>query len=392
MSETWLDELNERLGPLRPAAAEFLRWRGLENLQPGSEGARRLADELDAFAHDLSAPDDADDRFLEGAGALLGALLVASITDARHAPHAERHGLSLGPYGYFDPFAAIDAALDADDPRAALAEAIRRAEAEARGEGPHARAVRSFDELLSLKRPDLALLRHRGTSVHLGDGIEVELAEAMHAGADDDADLEVAICRLIDLLPGGDEADAANDWSYARRKLLPRLVGAPFLRELDARGGAPLYRAPLVGNVHVCLVLADRDRARFVRDDERDCWGVTDLELEAAYLARLAERSRSARFDAVETDEGVMVVARSGDALDSARLLLPGLHGVLCRELSPPLWVSVPHRDTLLAVGGVDASMRDALTERTRLEHARAPHGISAQVFELGRRGPRLPG
>jgi len=84
-----------------------------------------------------------------------------------------------------------------------------------------------------------------------------------------------------------------------------------------------------------------------------------------------------------------MVVARSGDALDSARLVLPGLHGVLATELDPPFAVAVPHRDLLLAVSGADPEMLEALARRVADEYARAPHRISPQILELGRRGPR---
>ncbi|NOY91419.1 MAG: hypothetical protein GXP55_09425 [Deltaproteobacteria bacterium] len=390
----WLERSTSRLGPFADAARAFSAWRHPAGFPPGPEGVRALVRELDAFVHDLDAPEEDEDRFLEGAGALLAALLIAHLPESRHVEREGRHALRLGRWGFFDPFMAIDAALDAESPAESLARALRRAEAEARGEGSMAQALGLFEELLECIRPDLTLIDAFAASLRLGDNIELDISSAMAAASGDEGDLESALSRLIGLIPGGEDAQNAFEWPHARPRLLPRIVSADFLEELDsARPDAPperrLYRRPLAGDLRLALVLAYPDRARFVRLEELECWGVPEVEVEGAYLAHLARLSRDARFDAVESPEGVMIVARSGDALDSARIVLPGLYGVLAAELTPPFAVAVPHRDSLLAVSGADPEMWRMLARRAREEHARAPHGISPNIFELSRRGPR---
>ena len=390
----WLSKIEPRLGPFAEATRAFAAWRRPAGFDVGADGVRTLLRELDAFVYDADGPETDEERFIEGAGSLLAALLVAHLPPGRHIEREGRHALRLGRWGFFDPFAAIDAALDADSPRLCLARELQRAEAEAHGDGPFCRSVDLFEELLGRKRPDLTLLEAFASHLRLGEEIEVELSDAMRASEGDDGDLELALSRLIGLIPGGDQADDGFEWEHARPRLLPRIVSHAFLAELDgARPGAAserrLYRRNLAGELYVALVLAYPDRARFVREEEVDCWGVPELEVEGAYLAHLARRSASARFDALDTPHGVMVVARSGDALDSARLVLPGLHGVLATELDPPFAVAVPHRDLLLAVSGTDPEMLEALARRVADEYARAPHRISPQILELGRRGPR---
>jgi hypothetical protein len=86
--------------------------------------------------HVRGADVDADDErlFVELSGAYLGVLLCDALEHARHTVRGGRHGLQLGQHGFFDPFAAVERALSAEDVRGCLAEHVARAEAEASGD------------------------------------------------------------------------------------------------------------------------------------------------------------------------------------------------------------------------------------------------------------------
>lgn len=395
----WLEALAPRGGPLLPAAREFILWKCGGTVAKGPEGIAHLARVVDDFAHDPEAPSEDDARFLDGAGALLAHLLIEHLGGPGHRQrqNEERepeHRVALGRRGFFDPFGAIDAALDADDPRAELRARVAEAEAEAQGRGPYARVVTAFEEVLATRRPELLIVEHFGYELSLGDGIDVDLGRAAAATDDQDEDAVVLACaKLVAMLPGSDdEATGLTSWEEAERRLLPRLVARSFVDELHQHERGRLWYRDVGPDVVMTLLLSYPGRSRYVRADEVDCWAVPDATLEETWLTRLAARSEQARFARVDTQEGAMVIARTGDGLDSARLVLPTLWGVLVEELPPPILAAVPHRDALLAVSASEPAMVAALRARAEDDFRKAPHGISPGLFEVGTRGPRVYG
>ncbi len=383
----WIRALGERCGPLVPASVGFLEARRALDFPRGADGLAGLAAIVDAWL-DTDADEEADRRFVEGAGALLGLLLVDHTGEGAYAARGEGHRVRLGRHGFFDPFGALEATLDADDPRATLAAAVRAAEAEARGEGPTSRVLVALERALGQRRPDLSIMDCYEAHVTLEGGIELDVGRVVAATRDQGtAAVERAVDKLLTLLPGGGAATELT-WDEARLRLLPRLAGDTFLARLDERAGeAVLFRDKVAHDVHVALLLDHGDRARYVREAELSAWGVTGAEARAVAVHNLAGRSNRARFARIDTEAGAMVVARSGDGLDAARLLLPGLHDVLAAELGSPSLATVPHRDTLLACAADAPAMRDALLARTRDDAARAPHRISDRLFLVGRTG-----
>lgn len=332
-----------------------------------------LAETLDDFAHDTGAPDDADARFLEGAGAYLGLLLVDHLGGACSSKDRQHH-VHVGPGpapGTFDPFAAIDQALDADDPHEALIDALKEAEAEARGEGPASRCVVAFRQALAEAQPERAIEERHGLDLLLDDGTEIDLERLRAAGDPLDA-----ARRLVSLLPGS--RARRLDWTEARGRLFPRLVGEAFVEGLGDRGDA-LQLRPLVGAVHVALQLRYPGRSRFVRRDEVDHWLDGGHDPAAAALDNLREAAAS--LDVRSVDEHLFALT-TGDALDAARLLLPKLADELEERLGRPFLAAVPHRDVLLLARDDFAAER-ALSRHARELHDRAPHPIAAHLVQV---------
>jgi hypothetical protein len=370
----WLRSLGDRGGPLIAAAQSFLEThRGAPaKITPDGDGARALADAIDAWAERDDAGDREDEAFVEGAGALFAALILASI-GGRHCARGGAHRIALGD-GFFDPFAAIDAALDDENgARRSLAASIARARAEANGSGGIGRAHRIFREILSRQRPELAIESSFDGSLALSGGIEIDLRRVIAAtdGASDDS-TERAIEKLIAMLPGG-----TVDHSDSQENLLPRLVAPDFGGDL----GVPLAIRPILGGaLGLALVIAYQDRARYVRQDEPAKWGIDHQQAIERAVQNLAARSERARLLRVDTDDGPLLLMRTGDGLDAARLLLPALHEVLADQLGTPLLVAVPHRDALWAAA---KPARAELARRAKDDAARAPHRISDALFSL---------
>ncbi len=372
----WIDALGDRAGSLAAPARRFAERRMLP-LPQGTAAIEAIADAVDRLAHDPAASDEEDHALVQEAGALLGLVLVEHF-GGRHAQRDDDHRVLLGPYGSFDPFAAIDAALDAVEPSEKLRERIRRAEAEGQGTGPIAQVLRAFEAALIDRGLPYGIVDRFDLEVSLDGGIEIDLRRVAEATDDlDDAAVRAAADRIVGLLPGAG-GGALTAWSEARDRVLPRLVGRPLLERLGARA-ADLYLRAIGHDVRVALQLRYEGRSRYARRDEVTRWRDEGGLPYARALERLAQLSTSARFACVEGDEGRWIVGRTGDGLDSARLLLPTLHPVLARELPEPIYAAAPHRDTLLA-----SSDPKLLRRRAQDAFARAPHPISDALFLVG--------
>ena len=280
--------------------------------------------------------------------------------------------------------AAIDRALEGPDARSVLAEEVRRAEAEAAGAAGVGRLMRLLEERLGSDR----VARAFGPEVILDDGVELDLGRVLRATEDESEAAAVqAMDKLVSMLPGRGGAGLA--WEEIEARLVPRLVAPGFVARLGAEGrGALAARALFGGALEVTLVLAYDDRARYLRDDELDAARCSLDDALALAARNLAARSEGARFARVDTGDGPIVVARSGDGLDGARLLLPTLHDVLSTELGSPFLAAVPHRDALWASADSPA-LAEALRARVAEDAARAPHAISAALFRVDARGVR---
>lgn len=367
-------------GALLVAAERFLAREGIAIVPRGAEGLAWLARRIDAFAEreDVSAQDEGS--FVEGAGAVLALLLLAHVGEGSHATRDGVHRVRLGARGFFDPFAAIESAIESDSARRALIEHVARAEREARGEEGVGLAASVFERVLAERRPDLEVVARFDRRLWLDGEIEIDLGRAIDA-SDGAAALERSIEKLIAMLPGGAGAAIARDEAIAR--LLPRLVAPAMLRE----AGPGLFARPTANDVAVALVLAYDGRSRFVRARELEGWSLRADDALGLAIANLAARSATARFARLDTEAGPMIVARTGDGLDSARLLLPTLPDVLAPELGDPFLAAVPHRDALIACAQGSAPLRAALAARAREDALRAPHRITDALFRVAQSG-----
>ena len=379
MGADWLDTLDGVGGRLVPAARVFV-----DSEQPplpgaGTAGIRWLAEQLEDFV-DRDTDDAEDDRFVEGAGALLGLLLIQHLGGQTR----ERDGcnrVQLGRFGWFDPFTAIQDALDAEDPRLRLSEHLSVAEREAAANGPISRVVRAFANALGEERPDLDITAQFELMVDLSNGAAVDLARLERvARSEDEAATHEAARRIISMLPDANEQEV-TPWHEAASRLLPRLVSQKFLDSLPKEQS--LYTESIGADVHLALQLRYGGRAKYVRCEEVDAWALERVGARHQALENLASRSRKLRLEAVS--DGILRV-RLGDGLDAARLLLPDLAGRLA-GLSDEAWVAAaPHRDVLLL--GHGNAVRE-LAARADDAVLRAPHPISASLFAVTAHGPR---
>lgn len=379
MGADWLDALESVGGRLVPAARVFVDSEPPPAPGVGVSGIRWLAAQLEDFV-DRDTDDAEDDRFVEGAGSLLGLLLIHHLGgQARERDGC--HRVQLGRFGWFDPFGAIQDSLDAEDPRSRLSEYLSVAEREAAEQGPVSRVVRAFANTLEQERPDLDIESLFELTVDLNNGASVDLSrlERVARGEDEDA-MKEAARRIVSMLPGAD-TQQATPWHEAAPRLLPRLVSRRFLDSLPREQS--LYSEDVCDDVHLALQLRYGERARYVRPSEVDGWALERTAVRQQAIENLSSKSRKLRLERLS--DGVLRV-RQGDGLDGVRLLLPDLSARL-RRLVDTQWVATaPHRDVLLL--GYGEAVHE-LAKRAEDAVLRAPHPISASMFAVTPHGPR---
>ncbi|MDB4991138.1 MAG: hypothetical protein JWN04_6316 [Myxococcaceae bacterium] len=387
----WLsDELRTKAGALAPAAERFLvDWLGAAagSFAGGPRGLGVLCKYMERWLERDDVDEEGERRFVEGAGALLGLLLIDHVGDAAHAARGAVHRLRLGKHGFFDPFSAMDQALDADDVRAELTRQVALAEAEAASVGPLSRVVCALLEGIARERPDLYFADQFDLTLSLhtdahGEKLEVDLRRAVESTRDQGMDAVQRVAgRLLSMLPGG--STVGSDFAEVKKRLLPRLARNDALGELDGHGQGGLFRAPLTQELVVALLVEYDGRARYVKQRELDGWGLTPREGLEVALENLAARSGQARIACSETEHGSLWVARTGDGRDSARVLLKGLYAQLSSRLGERVYVSMPHRDTFFACAGDSPALLQELAKKTAHDAERAPHRLSARLFQL---------
>lgn len=360
----WIERLRAegRAGPLAEAARN---WLALLGGAPGSgpRGLSWLAREIDGF--DSGVQEEC--ALIEGAGALLALFLIHHLRGAHHVADADVHRVKLGEFGFFDPFAPIQRALESGTAKTILIEAIREAEVEHEGRGPYALAMRAFAAELERQRPGLEVRRQFVARVWLDGEIEVDLTPALGLAGDASA-LQSAIRRLVAMVPGG-TADVL-DCEEARASLLPRIIDpAPFSEHSGVLAGVD-WEAGL----RIAFLVTFPGRSRFVRANELQRWDLAPRAALEAAITNLQARSEQVRL----LGPGPVWTVRAGDGHDSARILIPELRSRLGQRLGEPFWIGIPHRDALYCARQQD---REALLGRVRDEAERAPHRIAMALF-----------
>lgn len=351
----------------------------------GVAALREIGDAIDAFTFRESATDEEERRFIEQTGAWLALVLIDHVGDGAFVNENGVFRARLRTRAFFDPFAVIDACLDADAPKRFLAEVVGKLEAEANDEGPMSRVLFAFEDTLAKIRPELSVAHRFETTVRLEDGTEIDLRRAIEATRDQGPSAaRQAAEKLVHMLPGGQSAEGIP-WSEACTRILPRMVPLDFSPSTAANTSA-LELVPFLGCMQRAFVLQYEGKARYVRKDDLTRWEVDARGATTAAIQNLAARSSKARFARFESGAGVRVIAKSGDGLDSARLLLPALYDVLSKELGEHIWVAVPHRDTLHACAAAPGN-RAPFAREVEDTAQRAPHRISATILSLTQNG-----
>jgi len=383
----WMEAQRHRAGPLLAAADDLQRWLGPNPFPEGRDGIRRLGELVDAFVFDEKYADASDDRFVEGAGAMLALLLLSHVGVGGHRERGTAHAIAIGSYGFFDPFAAIDASLEAPRPSAELARRIAEAEAEAAGEGPFARVHAALDESLARSRTGRVARDRFELHATLDDGTELELAR-FAPFANDAKALAASLDKLVSWLESGPTEARPVDWAEVEARVVPRLVSRRFADELRTTRSISIAFAPVAHDLGASLVLAYDGRLRFLRHDEEASIAASGRDARATAMRRLDDSTNAMRWRAETLGGCPCAIGTRGDGLAATSILAQPVRESLAVKLGHGYVIGVPHRDRLVATH--DADDFCALAAHVADEFHRAPHGVSPHLFRVTAEGLEL--
>ncbi len=389
----WITSLRPECGPfVDPARAFVDRWIG--DCPDGADGVRRLSEVVRRYLSDETNEND-DARFVDEAGAFLALLLVRHVGSGAHVREGDKHWIRLGARGVFDPFGAMSAVLDSPAPLKVLRDAIAHAEAEARDAGPTSRVMLAIEREVERERSDLRVSARGAQSVVFeshatyGDDrgtLEVDLRQAIERTSQLDlGEVEREARSLVSLFPGAAIPDSEETNAFARMRstIFPRIVAGDFESKLP--DGTPRIlsirsrRLAFFGDLRVTFQARTESRARYLSEREltHALEGASISEVVDAALDNLAKTRANARLESF--GEHQVLIFRSADSLDAARVLLPGLPEVAREVFAGPWLVALPHRD-ILAVAPYHPELVLPFEAYAQDLFERAPHGISPHI------------
>ncbi|MCX7808902.1 MAG: hypothetical protein N2515_09850, partial [Deltaproteobacteria bacterium] len=259
----------------------------LSAIPRGAQALAWLSEKIDAFGgQEQSAQEEVE--FIDGSAAFLAAVLVDHMEKAQHVEHEGKHRLLLGNKGFFNPFQAIEAALDAPSARPVLVEQVALAEAEAKELKGYGRLARLLDQALAHFLPDAAVINRFESKAWIHSPswespIELNLGRLYPLSLEEpnDALLARAIESLIRSIGTPQPAISRLE---ALSRIYPRIV------KEDFEMSGTLFTQPWFSRLLLCLVLDYGSRFRFVRNDELHAWELSPDEAISAALSNLADR------------------------------------------------------------------------------------------------------
>ncbi len=347
-------------------------------ITPDAKGLLKLSHWIDEIARLKLSPED-ETMIIDGLGTLLGCVLMHHIGRGEWVFRDDECRLRFGKYQWFNPFRAIEHALDTEPARLALIDDVALAEKEAAGKGPLARVLHAFDAQLR-EVCDLEITDNFLSRVWLDGGVEVDLAATVKACASEsDATLRNALNKVINLLPGN-HTTASESWSEVQMRVMPRLVGATHLEALTKRfGEQELLTYPLNDGLYMSWVVRYTKQARYITRADLARWQVELSDVAACATTNL--ELVSSKLSVKRVDNKPLWMIRSGDGLASSRLVLRSFAERISSYLGFGIALSVPHRDVLLIGNRNDAESMAALQSETITQSAAAPHAICASAY-----------
>ena len=170
-------------------------------------------------------------------------------------------------------------------------------------------------------------------------------------------------------------------WEETRKQILPQLMPEDFLNKLD------LSSFEFGGGIVIGMVIDSEKAYSYVTSDDLRRWNVDKLEVYAAAIDNLDDRTRDIAATVIPGQNG-MIVVNTMDSFDAARILLPRLQAKFAELIGSPFNFGVPNRDFLICWSRAgDEEFQKSMRAQLVQDCEERPYPLSPCTFESGING-----
>lgn len=170
-------------------------------------------------------------------------------------------------------------------------------------------------------------------------------------------------------------------WEQASQVVRPLITAKPRFAGLTV----PPVTFPFPGGLTIAIVRDEDTRYAYLTEREREAWQVSRPELLKTALSNLDEVSRGLPFAAAGGNDAVLIL-RTGDGYDAARVLLQRVRRFAASHLGEPFLAGIPNRDFLVLWSRACApKVQEAIRYQLVEDHRQQPYAITANVLRVSR-------
>lgn len=192
------------------------------------------------------------------------------------------------------------------------------------------------------------------------------------------------VTKYLDRLEAMRSAESTEvPFAVARTRIMPRIQPLSIFQKLDREQVAHL---PFVNDTVIVYVLDLPTATVSLTVDQLLGWGIDAHQADVLARRNLIRHRDTPRI--VHSPEGgrAALFCRR-DGYDASRLLADDLHERLSPILGGDFLVSLPSRDSFLAISTKVSDFVIRMRKRTQNEHRRLPYPISPEFFHVSRDG-----
>jgi hypothetical protein len=170
-------------------------------------------------------------------------------------------------------------------------------------------------------------------------------------------------------------------WSAARDVVMLQLMPSDYLRHGLDKGG--LVRRPLVPGVELAVVVDEKERYGYVREEDLVRWNIDVKVLYESALRNLDRANVDAKLQGGGDPDKFLAVEEK-DGYDATRLLVPWIRQEAAKFLGDPFIAAIPNRDFLIMWSAKNsARFQEFARNRVQDDFKRQPYPLTNKTLRV---------
>jgi uncharacterized protein YtpQ (UPF0354 family) len=175
------------------------------------------------------------------------------------------------------------------------------------------------------------------------------------------------------------------NWADAQSVIMLQLMPSDYLR--DPKDKKALVARPFVTGVELAVVIDEKGRYGYVREEDRARWNVDVKTLFETALKNLDRANVNAKLQG-GGDADKFLAMEEKDGYDAVRLLVPWIRQEAAKFLGDPFIAAMPNRDFLIMWSTKNsAQFQDFAKSRIRDDFAKQPYPLTSKTLKVWANG-----